>query len=159
MRVWKFRGGRHVRGQNSRIPLVRSCPFSVSWKSVGSVQTYCWEKILGASEVGQICIRKCRKNTKNTLDWGRSLVYGQIAPKVRLTGSKFRREVKEGFVHLHIKEKYEKSMSRKLVEFAHEYCAYTKNTFLDWAKIAKSQRLYNGVMLKISPTKGHKECR
>jgi len=48
-------------------------------------------------------------------------------------------------------------MSRKLVEFAYEYCAYTKNTFLNWAKIAKSERLYKGVMLKISPTKGHKE--
>ena len=57
------------------------------------------------------------------------------------------------------KGKDEKSMSRKLVEFAYEYCAYTKNTFLDWAKIAKSQRLYNGVMLKISPTKWHKESR
>jgi len=67
--------------------------------------------------------------------------------------------VKEGYVHLYIKEKDEKSMSRKLVEFAYEHCAYTKNTFLNWAKIAKSLRLYNGVMLKISPTKGHKESR
>ena len=77
---------------------------------------------------------------------------------MRLTGSKIRREVKEGSVHLYIKEKYEKSMSRKLVEFAYEYCAYTKNTFLNWAKI-QSEHLYNGVMLKILPTKGHKECR
>ena len=73
---------------------------------------------------------------------------------MRLTGSKIQREVKEGSVHLYIKEKDEKSMSRKLVEFAYEYCAYTKNTLLNWAKIAKSQRLYNGVMFKISPTKG-----
>jgi len=34
-------------------------------------------------------------------------------------------------------------MSRKLVEFAYENAANTINTFLGWAKIAKSERLYN----------------
>jgi len=53
----------------------------------------------------------------------------------------------------------QKSMSRKLVVFAYEYWKNTKNTFLNWAKIAKSKRLYNGVMLKILPTKWHKEWR
>jgi len=32
-----------------------------------------------------------------------------------------------------------------------------KTRFWTEAKISKSERLYNGVMLKISPTKGHKE--
>ena len=62
-------------------------------------------------------------------------------------------------MHLYIRKKDEKSMSRKLVEFAYENAANTINTFLDWAKIAKSERLYNGVMLKVSSTKGHKEWR
>jgi len=48
--------------------------------------------------------------------------------------------VKEGSVHLYIRKKDEKSMSRKLVEFAYENAANTINTFLDWAKIAKSER-------------------
>jgi len=34
-----------------------------------------------------------------------------------------------------------------------------KTRFWTEAKISKSERLYNGVMLKISPTKGHKESR
>ena len=33
-------GGSPSWGQNSRIPGVRSCPFSVSCKSVGSTETY-----------------------------------------------------------------------------------------------------------------------
>ena len=34
-----------------------------------------------------------------------------------------------------------------------------KTRFWTEAKISKSERLHNGVMLKISPTKGHKESR
>ena len=40
---------------------------------------------------------------------------------------------------------------------AFEFAKNTKNTFLD--KVTKSRRPYNGVMLKVPPTKGHKESR
>jgi len=35
----------------------------------------------------------------------------------------------------------------------------TKNTFLVRGKISKSERLYNGIMLKVTPIKGYKESR
>ena len=58
-----------------------------------------------------------------------------------------------------ISGKDQKSFRRKLVVFAYENWKNTKKHVFEMSEKSQSQRLYNGVMLKVPPTKGHKESR
>ena len=90
---------------------------------------------------------------------GRSLVWGHKTRVTIYLHTSFLRHTKAGRGSSKARVKNQKYPFRILNNVALKIRKTPKTRFCTEAKISKSERLYNGVMLKTSPTKGHKESR